>query len=115
MRERKKPSQSWVQRSKYEIENADKLLAERQEQLKEIRKNSMKMWIARTPTNRLCVFREKPFLLMLPELKCEIWVYERDIDGCIGYRHFGEELDSNAFPEVTFENSPQEVELVIKK
>ena len=38
MRERKKPSQSWVQRSKYEIENADRLLAERQEQLKEIRK-----------------------------------------------------------------------------
>ena len=36
MRERKKPSQSWMQRSKYEIENADKLLAERQEQLKKI-------------------------------------------------------------------------------
>lgn len=36
MRERKKPSQSWMQRSKYKIENADKLLAERQEQLKEI-------------------------------------------------------------------------------
>lgn len=38
MKERKKPSQSWIERSKYEIENADRLLAERLEQLKEIRK-----------------------------------------------------------------------------
>ena len=38
MRKRKKPSQSWVQRSKYEIENADKLLAERIEKVKELRK-----------------------------------------------------------------------------
>ena len=38
MKERKKPSQSWIERSKYEIENADRLLAERQKQLKEIRK-----------------------------------------------------------------------------
>ena len=38
MKERKKPSQSWIERSKYDIENADRLLAERQEQLKEIRK-----------------------------------------------------------------------------
>ena len=37
MRERKKPSQSWIERCKYEIENADRLLAERQEQLKKIR------------------------------------------------------------------------------
>lgn len=37
MRERKKPNQSWIERSKYEIENADRLLAERQEQLKKIR------------------------------------------------------------------------------
>ena len=38
MKQRKKPSQSWIERSKYEIENADRLLAERQEQLKKIRK-----------------------------------------------------------------------------
>lgn len=38
MRKRKKPSQSWIERSKYEIDNADRLLAERQEQLKKIRK-----------------------------------------------------------------------------
>ena len=38
MRIRKKPSQSWMERSKYEIENADRLLAERLEKLKEIRR-----------------------------------------------------------------------------
>lgn len=42
MKERKKPSQSWVQRSKYEIENADKLLAERIEKVKELRKTKEK-------------------------------------------------------------------------
>ena len=42
MRKRKKPSQSWVQRSKYEIENADKLLAERIEKVKELRKTKEK-------------------------------------------------------------------------
>ena len=38
MRERKKPSQSWMERSKYEIENEDRLLAERLEKVREIRK-----------------------------------------------------------------------------
>ena len=42
MRARKKPSQSWIERSKYEIENKDRILAERQEQLKEIRKKKTK-------------------------------------------------------------------------
>lgn len=42
MRERKKPFQSWIERSKHEIENEDKLLAERQEQLKEIREKKTK-------------------------------------------------------------------------
>ena len=42
MRERKKPSQSWIERSKYEIENYDRLLAERQERLKEIREMKTK-------------------------------------------------------------------------
>lgn len=42
MRERKKPNQSWIERSKYEIENADRILAERIEQLKAIRKKKTK-------------------------------------------------------------------------
>lgn len=42
MRERKKPNQSWIERSKYEIENADNLLAERIKKVKEIRKKKTK-------------------------------------------------------------------------
>ena len=42
MKQRKKPSQSWTERSKYEIENADRLLAERQERLKQIREMKTK-------------------------------------------------------------------------
>ena len=41
MKERKKPSQSWIARSKYEIENADRLLEERIEKVKEIRVNKL--------------------------------------------------------------------------
>ena len=37
MRERKKPSQSWMERTRYEFEHEDELLTERLEKLKEIR------------------------------------------------------------------------------
>ena len=37
MKERNKPTKSWVEKSKYEIENAERLLADRTEELKEIR------------------------------------------------------------------------------
>lgn len=39
MRKRNKPTQSWIQRSKYEIENEEQLIEERIEQLKKIRKS----------------------------------------------------------------------------
>ena len=42
MRERKKPSQSWMERTRYELEHEDELLAERQERLKEIREMKTK-------------------------------------------------------------------------
>ena len=42
MRERKKPKESWVQRAKYEIENADYLLALRNLELRLIRKEKEK-------------------------------------------------------------------------
>lgn len=42
MKERKKPKESWVQRTKYEIENADYLLALRNLELKLIRKQKEK-------------------------------------------------------------------------
>ena len=37
MKERKKPTKSWIARSKDEIENADRLLAERIEEVRDIR------------------------------------------------------------------------------
>ena len=42
MRERKKPKESWVQRAKYEIENAEYLLALRNLELRIIRKQKEK-------------------------------------------------------------------------
>ena len=42
MRERKKPKESWVQRTKREIENADYLLALRNLELRIIRKEKEK-------------------------------------------------------------------------
>ena len=42
MRERKKPKESWVQRAKREIENADYLLALRNLELRLIRKEKEK-------------------------------------------------------------------------
>ena len=42
MRERKKPKESWVQRAKYEIENAEYLLALRNLELRLIRKQKEK-------------------------------------------------------------------------
>ena len=42
MRERKKPKESWVQKAKYEIENAEYLLALRNLELKLIRKQKEK-------------------------------------------------------------------------
>ena len=41
MRERNKPTQPWIAKSKHEIENADRLLAERIEKVKEIRVNKL--------------------------------------------------------------------------
>ena len=41
MKERNKPTKSFIARSKYEIENADRLLEERIEKVKEIRVNKL--------------------------------------------------------------------------
>lgn len=71
----------------------------------------MKMWIARSQDNELSVFKEKPFLLEMPEPIRSIWVYEDSCGKCASWRNLGERIDSDQFPEVTFENSPMEVEL----
>ena len=61
----------------------------------------MKMWIARDKDGSLALFRYKPF-------KMRYDTFDKFCGDII-------ELDKNLYPEVTFENSPQEVELKLKK
>lgn len=61
----------------------------------------MKLWIARDKDGMLYVSEEKPQL------------YGDYFDTELG--SFYSEIPSGLFPEVTFENSPQEVEIIIKK
>jgi hypothetical protein len=58
----------------------------------------MKLWIARNINGKLVLFEEKPYV----------------VDGDWGtWRTYGNYMviDKNMFPEVTFKNSPQKVEL----
>ena len=60
----------------------------------------MKMWVA----------REKYGLLVISETKPKyVGYWYTPADAILDLRN------SNAFPEVTFDNSPMEVELVLKK
>ena len=63
------------------------------------------MWIARNQDGSLWLHEEKPSLVYDEKLRC--WHYE-----CGSFLDF---YDESIFPEVTFENSTMEVELVIKK
>ena len=59
----------------------------------------MKLWIARDLNNRLYFYKDKPVrekdeFIPDPDKSC-----------------YWEELNKKKFPEVTFENSPQQVEL----
>lgn len=67
----------------------------------------MKMWIARTPNNGLNLFITKPFWRENLGLWCEWrrWTTESDTLTCVYI------FDADLFPEVTFENSPMEIEL----
>lgn len=60
----------------------------------------MEMWITRDSGGALLLHTEKPILYK----SSGIWDSENWF-----------EIDSNLYPEVTFENSPQEIELIIKK
>ena len=60
----------------------------------------MKLWIARDKDGTLCLFREKPTL--------DVYYW---FDNSLGMTGCIAELLKTYFPEVTFENSPQEVEL----
>lgn len=57
------------------------------------------MWIGRTLKGNLWLFEKKP------------------TKGSVSFVYDGQSMmiDSNQYPEVTFLNSPQEVELIIKK
>ena len=59
----------------------------------------MKLWIARDPNDALWLFEKRP-------------TYYEGVKGwgCMYGEKFNE-INYNYFPEVTFENSPQEVEL----
>lgn len=61
----------------------------------------MKLWVARDKNRKLWLYESKP-----------IRQGERFIPTCF---EDCKKLHSTLFPEVTFENSPMEVELVIKK
>ena len=65
----------------------------------------MKMWIARDSDNSLWIHEEKPKKCANPKNKSYFWVSGED----------WWEVDEDFLPEVTFENSPMEVELVLKK
>lgn len=71
----------------------------------------MKMWIARTKENGLYIS------LVLPSYYEDIdfWCYSKEYEDGTLMLNAGLQLDSKLYPEVTFENSPMEVELIIKK
>ena len=71
----------------------------------------MKMWIARTIGRDLQLFPEEPFY----REECDMWYYWKEWTPSSHMLSEGSLIDPSLFPEVTFENSPQEVELVIKK
>ena len=61
----------------------------------------MKLWIARDSDNTLWLHAEKPEMHTNPKIKSHFWVSTEDYW----------EVDEDFLHEVTFENSPMEVEL----
>ena len=62
----------------------------------------MKLWAARNKNNKLALYTEEPILY-----------YNEYYEG--PYKSQRIELDEELFPEVTFENSPQQVEVKLVK
>ena len=72
----------------------------------------MKMWITKKNKGGLVfLWLHKPFY----KESCNMWFYYENGVADEDNLRFGLYLGRNIFPEVTFENSPMEVELVIKK
>lgn len=61
----------------------------------------MKFWIARDEYGELTLHHNKPEYVYDEHYRMSSWSY----GGCIG------EIYEKLFPEITFENSPQEIEL----
>ena len=59
----------------------------------------MKMWVARNPDGKIGLYKGKPRWCI------GIFEYNWNYGGFVGY------LKPMSFPEVTFENSPQQVEI----
>ena len=64
-----------------------------------LKTNNMKLWIARDEDSLIYLYMKKPVLI----------THYFDTKYLIG------EIDKNLFPEVTFENSPQRVEVKLIK
>lgn len=62
----------------------------------------MKLWVSRNKNNRLALFTEEPILY-----------YNEYYEG--PYKSQRIDLDEDLFPEVTFENGPQQVEISLVK
>lgn len=69
----------------------------------------MKLWIARDKDGELCLYRNKPELVKIEENTNEEFWQDSSNDGYYCY------LDNNEFPEINFENSPQEIKLGLEK
>lgn len=67
----------------------------------------MKLWIARRKSSRLYMFFEKPYLTE----DGKQWFVLKNIPNNGVFVDTGIKIDEYKFPEVTFENSPMEVEI----
>ena len=74
---------------------------------KRIKFKIMKLWIARDFDGGLYTFTNKPWLQTVDKIWLDFPVYIDWKDDCSYY----EQLDCNLYPEITFENSPQRVEI----
>lgn len=70
----------------------------------------MKMWIYRTKEHGLYLASIKPSYYA----DIDYWCYSKEYEDGTHMLNAGLQLDSKLYPEVTFDNSPQEVELKLK-
>ena len=71
----------------------------------------MKMWICRTKYNDLQLFSENIYEPPIYNEQDKLWMAWEVYNSSAHYKVHGSWINPNRFPEVTFENSPMEVEL----